>query len=254
MLQITPVPAFKDNYIWLLRHGKHAAVIDPGDAVPVFEALRQMDLTLDAILITHHHDDHIGGVPALQQNTGARVFAPRCENHAFQYWPVHESALITLPHLDLQLQVMEIPGHTRDHVAYYGANSLFCGDTLFNCGCGRIFDGSYEALFQSLRRINALPPATALYSAHEYTRHNIHFARSVDPDNALLANYEKEVESLRQMGKPTLPTTLAHQREVNPFLRCNHPTLIAAATRHIGDLPDSELSVFCALRKMRNSF
>jgi hydroxyacylglutathione hydrolase len=253
--EVYPIPAFRDNYIWLIRLGNRAAVVDPGDAAPVFAYMENEKLTLDAILVTHHHDDHIGGIPALLDAfPGLPIYAPRQENYAFPHTPVGEGDEVELESLQLHLRVMETPGHTLGHVVYYGANSLFCGDTLFSCGCGRLFEGSYEQLFASLQRLAALPLETRVYCTHEYTLHNIRFARQLDPNNQQLLERERECESTVAAGRPTLPSTVALERCVNPFLRCDDPIIQATARDRTGATIEDALSAFRAIRQLRNTF
>jgi hydroxyacylglutathione hydrolase len=255
MFEVHPIPAFRDNYIWLIRRGNHAAVVDPGDAVPVIALLEAQNLALDAILVTHHHDDHIGGIPdLLHAFPAAKVYAPHQERYTFRHEPVGEDDIVELDALSLSLNVMETPGHTLGHVVYYGANSLFCGDTLFSCGCGRLFEGSCQQLYHSLRRLASLPSETRVYCTHEYTRHNIEFARMLDPDNPKLQQRESEVERLLALHRPTLPTTIGLETATNPFLRCDSVTIQLAAARHASLAKQDPLSVFCALRQLRNDF
>ena len=255
MFEVYPIPAFRDNYIWLIRLGNHAAVVDPGDALPVLSYLESENLELDAILVTHHHDDHIGGIPAL---LGAfpdlPVYAPSKETYGFRHIPVSEGDRVNLESLQLHLSVLETPGHTLGHVVYYGANSLFCGDTLFSCGCGRLFEGSYEQLHDSLQRLASLPPDTRVYCTHEYTLHNIRFARKLDPNNKQLADLEIKSEKLMALNKPTLPSTLELEKAVNPFLRCHDPAIQAAARDNTGTDIEDALSTFRAIRQLRNTF
>jgi hydroxyacylglutathione hydrolase len=254
-LVVHPIPAFRDNYIWLIRLGNRAAVVDPGDAAPVLAYLETEKLTLDAILVTHHHDDHIGGIPALLDAfPGLPAYAPRQENYAFPHTPVSEGDTVELKSLQLRLDVMETPGHTLGHVVYYGANSLFCGDTLFSCGCGRLFEGSYEQLFASLQRLATLPLETRLYCTHEYSLHNTRFARLLDPENRQLIERERECERAMADGCPTLPSTLALERSINPFLRCDDPAIQAAASARTGTTIEDALSAFRAIRQLRNAF
>lgn len=254
MFEVIPVPAFRDNYIWLLHRDGHAVLVDPGDAVPALAVLHARRLRLDTILITHHHDDHIGGVAELLEATPAEVYAPRKENYNFPHHPVGESDKIRLPSLDLELQVMETPGHTLGHVVYYGANSLFCGDTLFSCGCGRLFEGSCRQLYHSLQRLATLPAGTRVYCTHEYTQHNIRFARSLDPENTQLALRAEEVDRLRAAGLPSLPSSIAQELATNPFLRCHTPAIRAAAMIRAQLENSDPESVFCAIRTLRNNY
>jgi hydroxyacylglutathione hydrolase len=254
MFEVIPIPAFRDNYIWLLHHDGHAVAVDPGDAQPVLEVLYAKQLQLDAILITHHHADHIGGVAELLKTFPAKIYAPRKENYTFPHQAVGEGDHIRLERLDLDLTVLETPGHTLGHVAYYGANSLFCGDTLFSCGCGRLFEGSCQQLYQSLQRLAALPSETLVYCTHEYTRHNIRFARTLDPDNVDLARRAADVEQLLSQGQPSLPSTVGTELAINPFLRCHTATIRNAAMIQTGITDADPTSVFCAVRQLRNMF
>lgn len=249
-LEILPIPAFADNYIWLLQRGRHAAVVDPGDAAPVIAALDRYSLTLGAILITHHHADHIGGVETLLRQYAVPVFAPARGSYDFPHVAVSEGDRVALDALALELAVIETPGHTLDHVAYYGANCLFCGDTLFSAGCGRLFEGTAAQMHASLQRLAALPGATAVYCTHEYTEHNLRFARMLEPDNAVLATHQLQVAALRREGRPTLPTSIALEREINPFLRCGEDAIRTASGCEKGD----QAQIFSAIREMRNHY
>ncbi|WP_240483763.1 hydroxyacylglutathione hydrolase [Methylobacillus sp. MM3] len=255
MFEVNPIPAFRDNYIWLIRRGSHAVVVDPGDAAPVISTLQTEKLTLDAILVTHHHDDHIGGITELiQLYPTVKIYAPHREQYLFRHEPVGEDDIVELDTLGLSLNVMETPGHTLGHVVYYGANSLFCGDTLFSCGCGRLFEGSCEQLYYSLQRLASLPPQTRVYCTHEYTRHNIKFARMIDPENPKLQLREHEVDRLLAANRPTLPTTIGLELATNPFLRCDSDAIKTAVARQAALIKPDAISVFCAIRKLRNAF
>lgn len=254
MFEVIPIPAFRDNYIWLLHRDGHAVAVDPGDAEPVQAVLRAQNLTLDAILVTHHHDDHIGGIAQLLLSHPAKVYAPHRERYAFAHQPVGEGDDVELETLGLGLNVMETPGHTLGHVVYYGANSLFCGDTLFGCGCGRLFEGTCQQLYHSLQRLAALPQDTRVYCTHEYTLHNIRFARTLDPDNPQLARRETEVARLVARGQPSLPTSIGLELATNPFLRCDSATIQAAAMTQTELAEDDPVAVFCAIRSLRNTF
>jgi hydroxyacylglutathione hydrolase len=250
MYDIIPIPAFSDNYIWILHAQGQAAVVDPGDAEPVLSYLEACGLQLHAILVTHHHSDHIGGVEKLQAKTGAHVYAPAREKYTFAHQPVQQGDQISLPFLPLTLDVIDVPGHTLGHVAYYGAKLLFCGDTLFSAGCGRLFEGTPAQMLESLNKLAALPADTALYCTHEYTEHNLKFARQLDPVNKALLARQIQVSSLRQQALPSLPSTLAIERDTNPFLRCETPAIQQAAGIHEAN----PLAVFSAIREMRNHF
>lgn len=259
LFEVVAIPAFQDNYIWLLKHNGHAVLVDPGDAAPALTYLHAHRLKLDAILVTHHHSDHIGGIEALLRAYPATVYAPRKENHTFSHHKVSHGDTVSLPALELTLQVMETPGHTSGHVAYYGANCLFCGDTLFGCGCGRLFDGTCSELHASLQKLAQLPGTTQVFCAHEYTLQNIRFARMLDPDNLALTKREADAIALRKGNQPTLPSTIALEIETNPFLRCDHVDIQnAVASRSslvsTGSGYAHEEAVFCAMRELKNHY
>ena len=255
MFDVIRVPAFKDNYIWLLRKGAAAVAVDPGDARPVIEVLESEGLALAAILVTHHHADHQGGVAGLLAHADAaiEVFGPASESITALTRPLHGGETIALPLLDVGLQVLHVPGHTLGHLAYYGGARLFCGDTLFGAGCGRLFEGSPEQMLASLKCLAALPAPTAVYCAHEYTEANLRFALAVDPGNGALCQRVADVAALRAAGLASVPSTIALERATNPFLRCREPALVAAAQRR-GSCAGDELAVFASLREWRNDF
>lgn len=250
MPEIIPIPAFKDNYIWLLHQNQHAIVIDPGDATPVLHMLSALDLNLDAILITHHHADHIGGVEALLRATHAKAYAPARELYTFPHQPVHADDILNFPLLSLSTNVMEVPGHTLGHVAYHGNKMLFCGDTLFGAGCGRLFEGTPEQMFHSLQQLAALPPDTAVYCAHEYTEHNLAFALSLEPQHPALLERQQMTRHLRSINLPSLPSSIKLELATNPFLRCHEAGIISAS----GNKDADPVHVFAAIREMRNHF
>jgi hydroxyacylglutathione hydrolase len=254
MITIVALAAFKDNYIWTLRAGRHAAVVDPGDARPVKDYLAREGLELAAILATHHHPDHVGGVAELAGNHAIPVYGPKGEPIPAMTHPVGEGDAVRIPALGASFAVLEIPGHTRAHVAYYGAGALFCGDTLFACGCGRLFEGTAEQMYRSLQKLAALPDETKVYCGHEYTLANIQFARAVDPANAALQALESRARKLRESGKPSLPTTLGDERAANPFLRCAEPAVIESANKYLGTRIADPVRVFAAIRDWKNRF
>ncbi|MBI1175268.1 MAG: hydroxyacylglutathione hydrolase [Sideroxydans sp.] len=258
MLNIIPIPAFTDNYIWLLHNRRHAVAVDPGETAPVLAFLQQHGLALSAILCTHHHGDHIGGIAGLCEVYNVPVYGPREENIAGVTAPLADGDQVELPEFGIRLDVLDIRGHTRGHIAYLlpgNPTSIFCGDTLFGCGCGRLFEGTMEQLFNALQRLAQLPDDTRVYCAHEYTAANIRFALACEPGNARLRQREAETRALRAAGQPTLPTSIALEKATNPFLRCSEPEVIHAARQSSGStLEDSEFAVFSALRSWKNHF
>lgn len=255
MIQVVPIPAFQDNYLWLIHDGRHAAVVDPGDAQPVVDYLTQHELELAAILVTHHHGDHIGGLPTLiARFPGLTVFGPAGEKIPQLTQKLKEGDRITLPELGLSFSILDIPGHTAGHIAYLGDGRLFCGDTLFAGGCGRVFEGTMPQMRASLAKLKALPGETLVFCAHEYTLSNLKFARAVEPDNAALASRQQTDQATRAASRPTVPSNIALERDTNPFLRWDAPQVIAAAKtrlRHATSGPDE---VFGAIREWKNSF
>ena len=255
MFQISPIPAFDDNYIWLLTEpaGTAAAVVDPGDEDPVLELLEREGLALTAILLTHKHGDHTGGVRELRARyPEVRVYGPANEPIGTLTHPVSEGAFVDLGVGGARFAVLDVPGHTEGHIAYYGEGVLFCGDTLFAGGCGRVFSGTHAQLHASLGRIAGLPPETMVYCAHEYTQANLGFARWVEPDNPAVAARISDTDTLRAAGEPTVPSILALELETNPFLRGDQPVVIAAAERFAGHALRSGAEVFEAIRTWKD--
>jgi hydroxyacylglutathione hydrolase len=254
MFQITPVPAFRDNYIWVLHEGGQAVVVDPGDAAPVRAFLHANRLTLAAILNTHHHADHIGGNADLLAEWPVPVYAPARETVPTATVRLGGGDRVLLPGIDAEFEVLDVPGHTAGHIAYVGHGVVFCGDTLFACGCGRVFEGTPAQMHESLARLAALPGASRVYCAHEYTASNVRFARAVEPDHAALRRLEAEVAQARAAGRPTVPSTIEAERATNPFLRCTEAPLAAAVARESGADPSDPVAVFAALREWKNRF
>jgi hydroxyacylglutathione hydrolase len=250
MLNIIPIPAFDDNYIWLLHNTRHAVVVDPGDAVPVIAMLRQLNLSLSAILITHHHSDHIDGVAALLKHQSTPVYAPQYEQFDFAHIKLVEGDEISLPEIAQNFHIMWLPGHTLGHIAYVNDDYLFCGDVLFGAGCGRLFEGRPVQMLTSLQRLKALPSTTQVFCTHEYTAKNIDFALTVEPNNVDLLNRKLQVDSLRRQNLPSLPSTIALEQETNPFFRCDQVAIIQNLRQEDAD----ELSIFSALRNLRNHY
>jgi len=251
MLEITFIPAFKDNYIWLLHDETDAAVVDPGDAAAVSWRLKAEGLTLKAILITHHHADHQGGVAGLLEEYDVPVYGPAIESITGCNHPLTDGREIEV--LGTRFEVMAVPGHTKGHLAYYSPGILFCGDTLFAGGCGRLFEGTPAEMHDSLCRLAALPEDTLIYCAHEYTEANLCFAMEVEPKNRDTAKRAGIAAFQRLRGKPTVPSTIGEERRTNPFLRCLQPAVISAAQKHDPNAHDP-VSVFAAIREWKNHY
>lgn len=252
--EVVPVRAFNDNYIWTLRDATHAAVVDPGDAKPVIDYLTQHGLTLVAILNTHHHADHVGGNGELLARWRVPVFGPHEPRIPDVTQHLADGERMTLPHFGVEFEVFEIPAHTRSHIAFHGGGMLFCGDTLFAAGCGRIFEGTPQQMHESLARLAALPDETRVYCGHEYTLSNIRFARAAEPGNRALAALEAHASRQREQGLPTVPTEMGQEKATNPFLRVREPEIVASASRHAGKPLSDPVSVLGALREWKNNF
>jgi hydroxyacylglutathione hydrolase len=257
MASIIPIPAFRDNYIWLIRHGRKAAVVDAGDAAPVLAYLEREALDLVAILATHHHNDHVGGNTALLERFAVPVYGPARESIPGRTHALSEGDRIVVSGIDATFDVLDIPGHTSGHIAFVGAvdgPALFCGDTLFAVGCGRLFEGTPEQMWSSLGKLAQLSPDTRVYCGHEYTLANIRFALAVEPDNAALVARRSREEARRARGEPTLPSTIADERATNPFLRAAMPNVKAAAEAHAHRSLDGDVASFAELRAWKNAF
>ncbi|WP_086982626.1 hydroxyacylglutathione hydrolase [Vibrio aphrogenes] len=251
-LTVESIPAFNDNYIWLIqKNSASCALVDPGEAAPVLAKLQQDNLELELILITHHHQDHVGGVAELLRHyPKAKVIGPSQDPVLMLTQSVQGGDRIDI--FGETFLVMDVPGHTLGHIAYVGDGKLFCGDVLFSAGCGRVFEGTYEQMFHSLQKLASLPQETQVFCAHEYTSSNLAFALAVEPDNAQLHEYRDEVNRLRAQEKPTIPTTIQQEKWINPFLRCQEPNVMKAVSARTDEL--TELSVFAALREWKNEF
>lgn len=258
-MKLIPLPALNDNYIWMLHDGQSALVVDPGDAQPVLAALQHEGVQLKGILVTHHHPDHTAGVNLLRQTTGAKVFGPARETMPEPLQRLNGGDTVHL--LGLEFQVLDVPGHTAGHIAYFceppvdadESPLLFCGDTLFSGGCGRLFEGTPTQMLASLTQLSVLPDNTQVCCTHEYTLSNLQFALEVEPDNLQLAAYQRHCQALRAQGLPTLPSTMGQERQINPFLRSTQPTIMASARTFDATGVDQN-GVFATLRLWKNQY
>jgi hydroxyacylglutathione hydrolase len=259
-LEYVPVPAFADNYIWLVSDGRDAVAVDPGEAAPVRAYLAKRGWRLAAILLTHHHADHVGGVAELVGDTPIPVYGPAAEAIPVVTHAVAGGDRVRIPAPHLELNVLDVPGHTRGHIAYFQAGQapavphVFCGDTLFACGCGRLFEGTPAQMLASLDALAALPGEAQVHCAHEYTLSNIRFALACDPDNARLRAWHDEATAMRACGVPTLPTTIEHEREVNPFLRADDPAVMRTLAEQLHETVPDRLASFTLMREWKNRF
>ncbi|MCX7121226.1 MAG: hydroxyacylglutathione hydrolase [Gammaproteobacteria bacterium] len=256
-MTIYPIPIFKDNYIWILVDDacKKAVIVDPGDARPVFDFLNQKNITPIAILLTHKHTDHTGGIGELYARYPfIKVYASQADEVAFTSDIISEKNTISFSEFKEDFIVIDIPGHTLGHVAYYCKPHLFCGDTLFGAGCGRIFEGTPTQMFSSLRKLMALPDDTLIYCGHEYTVTNLEFALTVEPGNTDMQKRLNDAIELRSQNKPTLPSTIALEKKTNPFFRFNEPVAIQAVLKKAGRKLNTEVDIFYAMRKWKNEF
>ncbi|KKC97872.1 hydroxyacylglutathione hydrolase [Photobacterium halotolerans] len=252
MLTIKSIPAFSDNYIWLIQGpDNRCVVVDPGDATPVLDCLNTSNLTLEAILITHHHHDHVGGISELKRAFPAcKIVGPGAEAIPGLTQSVEDGDQVDI--FGERFMVLGLPGHTSGHIAYVGDGKLFCGDTLFSAGCGRLFEGTAAQMYNSLQKLTALPDETEVFCAHEYTSSNLAFALVAEQDNPHLQRYREEVSQRRARGISTIPTTLGLEKRVNPFLRCDQPSIKKAVSDKA--VNDSDLETFAALRRWKDNF
>lgn len=253
---VRPVRAFSDNYIWLIEPPRAPGVVavDPGEAAPVIAELQRSGASLAAILLTHHHPDHIGGVPELLRRWPVPVIGPDDARIAHRTRTVHDGERCELPDLGLSFETLRVPGHTLSHIAFWGHGLLFCGDTLFSAGCGRMFEGTPTQMHASLNRLADLPPDTRVYCGHEYTAANLRFALTVEPANGTARDYQDSVARVRAQDLPSLPSTLGLERQVNPFLRCDEAAVKGAAERHAGRPLACAAEVFGVLRGWKDGF
>ena len=261
-LAVLPVRAFSDNYIWLIQSPRvpgRCVAVDPGDAAPVLDELRRSGASLAAILLTHHHADHIGGVADLLKVGAVPVIGPDDARIPLRTRTVRDAERFELPDLGLAFDTLAVPGHTLSHVAFWGHGALFCGDTLFSAGCGRMFEGTPSQMNTSLNRLRDLPPDTRMFCGHEYTAANLRFALAVDPANHAVLEHRDTLERLRAADvpgtmTPSLPSSVSLERRINPFLRCDNPIVRAAAERHAGKPLAQPFEVFAVLRAWKDQF
>jgi hydroxyacylglutathione hydrolase len=256
-LNVRPVRAFSDNYIWLIaapRAQGRLVAVDPGDAAPVLAELQRSGASLAAILLTHHHLDHIGGVAGLLHHATVPVIGPNDARIAQRTLTVGDRDPCDLPDLGLSFEILQVPGHTLSHIAFWGHGALFCGDTLFSAGCGRMFEGTPTEMNASLTKLRNLPPDTRVFCGHEYTAANLRFALTVEPRNSAALEYQARVVRVRAQGDPTLPSTMGLELAVNPFLRCDVPAVVTAAAVHAGKPLKSSAEVFGVLRAWKDQF
>ena len=253
--------AFEDNYIWLITPDspdtdsrRPTIIVDPGDEDPVLEKISAEKLDPVAILCTHHHGDHVGGASALARQYNIPVYGPGLENIAAVTDPVGDGDIVRIPECGLEFSVIAVPGHTRGHIAYYTPGMLFCGDTLFSAGCGRLFEGTAEQMLASLDRLAALPDDTLVYCAHEYTAANLRFASTVEPENAAVSQKISEVHELRKTNTPTLPSRIDIEKQINPFLRSSLASVRTATEVHVGHALDDALATFTEVRRWKDDF
>jgi len=256
MLHVEAINIFNDNYCWLLtdKTTDTAVVVDPGEAAPVLSLLSKKQHTLGAVLITHRHHDHVAGVNSLLEYFNVPVYGPKNENILVVTHQVEENDDITISNFPYKFKVLDVPGHTQGHVAYYTEDSLFCGDTLFSAGCGRISESSPAQMLSSIKKLIRLPADTKMYCAHEYTARNLAFAAIVDPTNIQIRQRAAAVTQLRAAQLPTLPSTLQTERDINPFVRCHTPAIKAAAEAYAQRTLTTEEDVFSVIRHWKDVF
>jgi hydroxyacylglutathione hydrolase len=256
MLEIIPLPALKDNYIWLLKNkaSTHVAIVDPSEAKPLLNLIESEGLIPVAIMITHHHWDHVGGIAEITDKYNIPVYTPKTEAVDGSTNPVGEGDIVSLPELNLELRILDVPGHTSGAIAYYSEDMVFSGDTLFTAGCGRMFEGTAPQMHASLSKFKSLPDETLLYCGHEYTVSNLQFAATVEPDNKTIQERLCQAKQLRGKNQSTVPATLKLEKESNPFLRCEQTNVIDAVSKYSGKTLDKPHEVFAAMRSWKDNF
>lgn len=260
-ITVSPINAFNDNYLWVIGRTNHAhiAIVDPGDANACIEYIEKNNKKLSTILITHHHKDHTGGINLLKQYCEEKqwpltIYAPKNEPVNTCDIRVSEQQKITIAELDLNINIIDLPGHTHGHIAYLTDDKLFCGDTLFSGGCGRVFEGTAEQMLSSLNKLKALPEKTHVYCAHEYTLANLNFALTVDPENLELVHYYNQVKHMREKNQATIPTSIRQEKLINPFLRCSNEAIRTSVQEYNHNATPDELSIFTHLRLWKDHF
>ena len=256
MIKVEPIPAFRDNYIWFIIHepNRKVAIVDPGDAAPVLDHVKANHLDPVAVLITHHHPDHVGGIGGILEQYRIPVYGPAHEQIPGRSHALREGDVVDLEELGLRFEILDMPGHTSGAIAYYTDGMVFVGDTLFLSGCGRLFEGTPEQMHASLGKLAQLPDETKIYCAHEYTLANLDFALAVEPDNQDIQQQIRDCKALRSRNSPTVPGTIAREKRVNPFLRSAEAGVVQAASRHSGKALDNQVAVFAAIRKWKDTF
>ena len=255
-MEVQGLPILKDNYIWLIVNNKEKKfiAIDPGEASAVFDFVSAYGMTLDAVLITHHHADHTAGIHALKRHFNVPIVGPRRESIVGVTKAVSEGDTLSFSWIDEPIQVLDTPGHTLGHVSYLVKHKLFCGDTLFSGGCGRLFEGTPDQLYHSLQKLAALPDETSVYCAHEYTVQNLTFAQCVEPSNKIIQNQMKEALKIRSRYQPTLPSTIHLEKQINPFLRCDQDEIIHQVVTHCGQTLRNPIDVFKFMRVWKDHY
>lgn len=254
MYEIFPIEALNDNYIWAIIHPaiNKCIIVDPGDAAPVINFLEHRQLQIDSILITHHHWDHVDGLPTLIKRHTVKIYGPANDQIQCLDFRLTEGSKVVFDEFNLTFSILDVPGHTLGHITFYNDTIAFTGDTLFTGGCGKLFEGTAKQMYQSLEKLRQLPPSTHIYCGHEYTQANLKFAETVEPHNQALQQRIQLTTSRREQHLPTVPSTLALELETNPFLRCNEPSVVQAAERKAGKALTSPEEVFSVLREWKN--